>query len=137
MKGLLFYNQDRGRGGPDGYLAHYQKWCVEINGKKVHIHRELTGSLGFPPGRGGPTISVSVRPCDASCMKFVDVDEETGEGGTRADRGRRPSSGSVGEDRTHSGTRRHDVRKSHTVAMFDIANHQQAHDLRVRRLSFF
>ena len=77
MKGLLFYDQDCGRGGPDGYLAHYQKWCVEIDGRRVHIHSELTGSVGFPPERGGPTRNTSVKPCDNSCTELVDVDEWT------------------------------------------------------------
>ena len=76
MKGLLFYDQDCGRGGPDGYLAHYQTWCVEIDGKKVHIHSELTGSPGFPSERGGPTRDVSVKPCDSSCTKLVEIDEQ-------------------------------------------------------------
>lgn len=77
MKGLLFYDRDCGRGGPEGYLAHYQKWCVEIDGKKVHIHSDLTGSHGFPPERGGPTRDVAVKPCDGSCQELVEVDEWT------------------------------------------------------------
>lgn len=77
MKGLLFYDYDGGRGGPDGCLAHYQTWCVEIDGKKVHIHSELTGSPGFPPERGGPTRSVRVTSCDNSCAKLAEVDEWT------------------------------------------------------------
>ncbi len=76
MKGLLFYDQDCGRGGEGGYLAHYQTWCVEIDGKKMHIHSELTGDPCFPPERGGPTRSISVKPCDASCTKLVEIDEQ-------------------------------------------------------------
>ena len=63
MKGILFYDNDRGRGGPDGYLAHYQKWCIEIDGKKFHISSSLTG---FPVQR-----DVSVEPCDGECTKLV------------------------------------------------------------------
>lgn len=76
MKGILFYDRDLGRGGPDGFLAHYQTWCVEIDGKKVHIHSDLTGSPGFSPERGGPTREVRVEPCDASCTRLVDVNEQ-------------------------------------------------------------
>lgn len=76
MKGILFYNLDCGHGGIGGCLAHYQTWCVEIDGKKVHVHSSLTGSPGFPPERGGPTREVSVKPCDASCTKLVDVNEQ-------------------------------------------------------------
>lgn len=71
MKALLFYEIDLGRGGRGGFLSHHQTWCTEVDGKKYHIHSELIGSPGHPTD--GPRRNVSVKPCDGSCMKLVDI----------------------------------------------------------------
>ena len=69
MKGLLFYDLDRGCGGPEGFIAYYQTWCVEIEGKKkYHVHSKVTG-----PSPGYTRHDVGVKPCDGSCMKIVDI----------------------------------------------------------------
>jgi len=64
MKGVLFYNLDLGKGGPRGYVAHFQKWCVDIDGRKIHISHELTEE-----GR-----KVSAKECDGSCQELVEIE---------------------------------------------------------------
>jgi hypothetical protein len=71
MKGVLFYDYDGGRGGPDGFLAHYQKWCVEIEGKKYHVCCDPIGTPGHPTD--GPRRDISVSPCDNSCVQLIGI----------------------------------------------------------------
>lgn len=79
MKGLLFHDQDYGHGGPGGFISAHKKWCVEIDGKKVHVCSEVVGDPLFPPALGGVQRHVTVKPCDSSCKKIDEVDKQVEE----------------------------------------------------------
>src|SRR3989344_2294507 len=68
MKGLLFYDYDGGKGGPGGFTLHERTWCVEVVGKKHHVHSSFTGEPGFPSQH-----NVTVESCDGSCAKLTEI----------------------------------------------------------------
>lgn len=73
MKGLLFYDHDSGD-PPKGYHAHHQRWCVEIEGVKVHLFSSYIGTRGHADDP--PRYEVGVATCDDSCTEIIDIPEQ-------------------------------------------------------------
>jgi hypothetical protein len=73
MKGLMYLDQDLGHGGPDGFASLRRAWCVDVDGRKLHIEYSVTGS-----GRECDPFKhdVVVGLCNGSCAKLVDISHE-------------------------------------------------------------